>query len=98
MFFKNSLLLPQRLIISQIYTGRMPFYEITNDFRMILAVTRGIRPLRVEYTLRKIHGDLDNNVWTLIQACWDHWISNLQSDRMPVKLYSTSLVLLNHRC
>jgi RhoGAP domain len=64
--------LPQSLIIHpQIYSGKIPFYEIPNDFRVILSVTKGIRPFRVSYAVRKIHGDLDNKIWALIQACWD---------------------------
>lgn len=54
---------------SQIYSGVIPFHEITNDFRVILAVTRGDRPSRPPVELRKIRGNLDSEIWEVIKKC-----------------------------
>ena len=54
----------------QVYSGNVPFYEISNEFRVILAVTRAERPLRPPHNLRKIHGISEPVVWALIESCW----------------------------
>jgi serine/threonine protein kinase len=53
----------------QIFSGRLPFHEITNDYRMMVAVREGKRPSRPSDSRCRIRG-LDNEIWTIVQACW----------------------------
>lgn len=44
---------------------------MTNDFRVILAVTKGSRPSRPAPDACKFRGDEETRLWDLMQACWD---------------------------
>ena len=54
----------------QVYSGKIPFYEITNDCCVIFAVTKGERPSRPSSDSHKIHGVLGDVVWNLMEFCW----------------------------
>ncbi|KAJ7741665.1 hypothetical protein B0H16DRAFT_1564820 [Mycena metata] len=49
----------------EILTGRVPFFEISNDVAIILKVIQGVRPSRAE-------GILLDSLWFLLDDCWKH--------------------------
>jgi hypothetical protein len=69
-FAPFSLMLRYILMQSQVYSGNIPFYEISNDCRVILAVTRAERPPRPPHRGRKIRDIFDSTIWDLIKICW----------------------------
>lgn len=52
----------------KVYTGQLPFYEFEHEFPVMFAVAQGQRPSRPAID----SNGLDNDVWCLIEACWDH--------------------------
>jgi len=58
------------LIFLKIFSGDIPFHELSNDCAVLLKVVNGIRPSRPT-EVSKTQG-LDNDIWQLIETCWDH--------------------------
>ncbi|KAG8855842.1 hypothetical protein FRB96_006664 [Tulasnella sp. 330] len=50
----------------KILTGRVPFYNYTNDVWITVAITQGVRPARKEY----LELPEDNKFWDVLEACW----------------------------
>ncbi|KAJ7588095.1 kinase-like domain-containing protein [Mycena floridula] len=48
----------------QVFTGRVPFYNVSNEPAVILNIVRGVRPTRPELP------ELNDDIWSLIQDCW----------------------------
>jgi len=48
----------------EIISGSIPFYHIRSDLLVPAAVLRGVRPLRVQYTL------VPDSVWRVLEKCW----------------------------
>ncbi|OCH85353.1 kinase-like protein [Obba rivulosa] len=55
------------LVMWEIFTGRIPFYQFTREATVITQVLRGTRPRRPPQATQL--GLLDD-VWTMIEACW----------------------------
>jgi len=53
----------------EIFSGNLPFYDVKNEFQVILAMTKGIRPSRPSHERCWIRG-LNNEIWALIEDCW----------------------------
>jgi len=53
----------------QIFSGQVPFYEIRQDYSVIVPVIQGKRPEFPAGDSSKSRG-LNTEVWTLIEACW----------------------------
>jgi hypothetical protein len=62
---------PQFLCLTawQIFSGQVPFHEITNDYRIMTAVREARRPSRPLDNRSRIRG-LDDEIWAIVQACW----------------------------
>ena len=54
-----------RSVSIQVFTGMVPFSKRTS-LMAILAITQGVRPQR------PTHPTFTENLWTLMQRCWDH--------------------------
>ncbi|KAJ7587898.1 kinase-like domain-containing protein [Mycena floridula] len=48
----------------EIFTGQVPFHELSNDIAVSLKIIRGSRPARPETPL------MEDDVWNLIRDCW----------------------------
>ncbi|KAJ7588154.1 kinase-like domain-containing protein, partial [Mycena floridula] len=48
----------------EVFTGRVPFYNISNEPAVILNIVGGVRPTRPELP------ELNDDIWSLIQDCW----------------------------
>jgi hypothetical protein len=59
----------QGLNYAQIFADNVPFYDVLNEGRIILDVTRGKRPARPTPEIGAQYG-LDDTLWRLIEACW----------------------------
>jgi hypothetical protein len=53
----------------EMFSGRLPFYEIASDFPVITGVLSGRRPVRPWHELSRKRG-LTKEVWDLVEACW----------------------------
>lgn len=53
--------------MSQVFTGEFPFHDFEREVRVILSVLQGKRPQRPSPD----RNGLDNDVWELIENCWD---------------------------
>ena len=53
----------------QMFSGSFPFQDIRNDFKFMLEVKRGKRPLRPPHDLSSSRG-LTDEVWKLMEECW----------------------------
>ena len=51
--------------LTQVFTGEIPFSSEKVNWMVALAVLRGDRPARPE------HGSCTDDLWALIQRCWD---------------------------
>lgn len=52
-------------------SGHVPFHDIKNDYRIILAVTsEGRRPPRPLHDLCRTRG-LTDKIWDVVESCWD---------------------------
>jgi len=54
----------------EMFSGNWPFYDVRNDFQVMMAVQAGKRPLRPSYALSRIRG-LNDEIWHLIETCWN---------------------------
>ncbi|KAF7354928.1 DH domain-containing protein [Mycena sanguinolenta] len=50
----------------EILSGKVPFFEITNDVAILLKVIEGVRPSRLEL--------IPSDLWLLLDDCWHHQI------------------------
>ena len=50
----------------KIYTGRLPFHNVTRDSTVMKKVLEGSRPPRPTDT-----GLLSNEIWKVIEMCWN---------------------------
>lgn len=53
------------------FSGEIPFFEITNDMRVVLSVMQGMRPSQPSHDLSKTRG-LSNPIWQIVTTCWAH--------------------------
>jgi len=53
----------------EIFSGQLPFHDITNECRVMSAVRGGKRPSRPSDNRSRIRG-LDDEIWSIVQACW----------------------------
>ena len=51
------------------FSGMLPFILMQHDYRVILAIQNGERPLRPSDEQSQARG-LTNEVWHIIEACW----------------------------
>ena len=51
--------------LTQVFTGEIPFSSEKVNWMVALAVLRGDRPARPE------HASCTDDLWALIQRCWD---------------------------
>lgn len=80
------------------FSGNIPFHDLTNDYRIMMAVTfEGKRPLRPLHELAVIRG-LDDPLWDIVEECWDA-DSKLRpsSDMIVERLRSQFLSLKDNR-
>ncbi|EMD41329.1 hypothetical protein CERSUDRAFT_42259 [Gelatoporia subvermispora B] len=56
------------MVIWEVFTGRLPFFHFKRDATVIHNVLKGKRPPR---PVQAIPLGLSDNVWTLMEACWD---------------------------
>lgn len=59
----------QCLIVLQMFSGEIPFFENPYDIQVILGVMRGRRPARPMHELCRTRG-ISDELWDLIQTCW----------------------------
>ena len=53
------------------FSGNIPFHDLTNDYRIMMAVTfEGRRPPRPSHNLANVRG-LKDPIWSIIEECWD---------------------------
>lgn len=50
----------------EILTGRLPFYNCTNDVKVVQKVVQGERPAREDYP----ELPADNRFWEVLESCW----------------------------
>jgi len=50
----------------ELLTGKVPFYTMRMPGSVLMKIVSGVLPERKDY----VSPDLDNNVWSLLQACW----------------------------
>ena len=50
------------------FSGNIPFHELSNDCAVLLKVVKGIRPSRPIEVSTACH--LDDDIWNLIETCW----------------------------
>jgi serine/threonine protein kinase len=55
----------------QMFSNCVPFYETRNDYAIIIPVTAGKRPTRPAEDVCESTG-LDQEMWDLINFCWEH--------------------------
>jgi hypothetical protein len=53
----------------QMFSGSFPFQDIKNEFRFMLEVKQGKRPLRPPHDPSSSRG-LTDEVWKLMEECW----------------------------
>jgi hypothetical protein len=51
------------------FSGTYPFHDITNDFKVMLAIQQGKRPAPPSHHLSRVRGWSDG-ILHLIEACW----------------------------
>jgi Protein tyrosine and serine/threonine kinase len=52
------------LTTRQIFSGKHPFHEFTRNYPVVTSVMEGKRPTR------PTEAPLDDNIWSLVEACW----------------------------
>jgi len=57
------------MVCYEMFSGRYPFDDITNDFRVILEIQHGKRPAPPSHHLSQVRGWSDK-IMHLIEACW----------------------------
>jgi hypothetical protein len=57
------------MLIMQIFTGNVPFCDVSNDAAITLKIIQGVRPSRPSHNISVTHG-LDDEMWYLIEDCW----------------------------
>jgi hypothetical protein len=88
------------------FSGEIPFFEISYDIQVILGVMRGRRPAHPMHELCKTRG-ISDDLWDLIQTCWAQnpmqrpateqimerlrALPNWQDDQRPLDDFSVSL-------
>ncbi|KAJ3576477.1 hypothetical protein NP233_g402 [Leucocoprinus birnbaumii] len=56
----------------ELLSGKTPFYQITNDFKVSGAIARGAKPIRPGPGQGGV-GELDDDVlWPLLMMCWEY--------------------------
>ncbi|KIM83936.1 hypothetical protein PILCRDRAFT_68714 [Piloderma croceum F 1598] len=75
----------------EMFSGQLPFHDIKNDYRVMAAVTKGVRPSRPSHDLGRIRG-LDDTIWNIIECCW----SQEPNDRLSTHQIVESLCLSHH--
>jgi len=53
------------MTVVEIFTGRIPFWYIRNDVRVVLIVTNGGRPQHSRCPM------ITHDIWRVLEACWD---------------------------
>src|SRR6266436_1000235 len=53
----------------QIFSGKLPFHEISNEYRVIFEVVNGKRPTCPSDN-RSIARGLEDTIWKLVESCW----------------------------
>jgi len=53
----------------ELFSGKLPFYDIQKDFRVMGIVTKGNRPLQPSDDRSRIRG-LNDEIWNIIETCW----------------------------
>ena len=87
------------------FSGTYPFHDITNDYKVILAIQQGKRPAPPSHHLSWVRG-WSNEILHLIEACWtgkplerlsvDHIVETLRAlpdqpvDKRPLDTFNTS--------
>jgi hypothetical protein len=77
------------VIFVQIYTRKPPFEHHKSCARVVLDVVAGIRPNRPPHSPAS---QLTDDVWELMQRCWEHDPSR----RLPINVVLLSVSLMNH--
>ncbi|KXN83752.1 Serine/threonine-protein kinase HT1 [Leucoagaricus sp. SymC.cos] len=55
----------------EVLTDNMPFYQITNNGQVIVALSNGQTPRRVPLVDPYAHdGELEERIWELLRTCW----------------------------
>ncbi|EMD39722.1 hypothetical protein CERSUDRAFT_46015, partial [Gelatoporia subvermispora B] len=55
------------MVFWELFTGRLPFYEIRNDVHVIANILQNARPRRYPEAIRL---GMTDNLWSLLGACW----------------------------
>jgi hypothetical protein len=53
----------------QIFSGNVPFYEVTREPQVMMKVVEGKRPARPSSEICNSRA-LDDSVWALVEICW----------------------------
>jgi hypothetical protein len=76
-------------LLSQIFSGQMPFDDIKKDYKFIIAVMAGKRPRRPMHDTSHIRG-LDDDIWSIIESCWNQeWAHRPTAHQIVVQLRSS---------
>jgi len=76
----------------EIFSGKVPFYEMTN-YQAMNSVINGIRPPRPD----TCHG-LDDKIWSIIESCWTHQpLQRLDTGRIVKRLRLLSASSVDER-
>ncbi|KAG6874929.1 hypothetical protein C0992_005935, partial [Termitomyces sp. T32_za158] len=59
------------MLAYEIFTGQVPYAHLTNRYAVILRVIKGERPARPEISRVWSHSGLTEEIWSLMEACWD---------------------------
>ncbi|KXN81954.1 Mitogen-activated protein kinase kinase kinase 1, partial [Leucoagaricus sp. SymC.cos] len=71
-------------VMHEIFTGRIPYYETRQNFRVAHQVVEGIKPRKPD--LQKTRG-LTESIWSLMQDCWE-----LNPDKRPTVKQITNML------
>jgi serine/threonine protein kinase len=76
-------------LLSQIFSGQMPFHDIKKDYKVISAVMDGKRPRRPMHDIGHIRG-LDDDIWSIIESCWNQeWAHRPIAHQIVLQLRSS---------
>lgn len=56
-------------VLYEVFSGRIPFYEIKIEFKVMQAITKGKRPARPPQDICRTRG-LTDQMWDIVESCW----------------------------
>lgn len=77
----------------QIFSGKLPFGEISNEYQVVLMVMSGKKLSRPPAETCSQFG-LNDNIWKLLEACWQTDPTERPTARRVVEIIKTTVTLV----